>query len=121
MMFFRRRPPNPAKLRIGVTISFKEKSVQINLNWTLPTIRTNGVSLAAGDITKVTIVRNGTVLTELGAVTSYADVSPAAGDNAYVVHVGTADGLVSDASNSVTVTIPAAPAAAVTDLSGSLA
>jgi len=113
-----RKPPKRALLRVGVIINFKEKSVQINLTWTLPTQRTNGIALAPTDITKVTVVRNGTMLAEVPPGNSYSDSSPVAGDNVYVVHVTTADGLVSAESNRITVTVPAAPAAAVTDLAG---
>ena len=98
--------------------------MQVNLTWTTPSTRIDGSALALTDIKATNVSRNGTIIaspiTVAGAM-AFTDSTPLTGSDVYTVDTVTTDGLVSADSNTVTIAVPAAnPAAAITDLAGTL-
>jgi hypothetical protein len=107
-----------------IIIDLGARIVQVNLTWTTPSIRIDGSPLALTDIRSTEVKRNGTLIGTPIAVTgamAFTDSTPLTGSDVYTVDTVTTDGLVSADSNAVTITVPAAnPAAAITDLAGTL-
>ena len=108
----------------SIIIDLKENTMQVTLTWTTPATRIDGTPLALTDIAATRILRNGTDLAKVVAVTgamTFTDSTPLTGSDAYEVVTDTTDGLTSADSNVVTITVPAAnPASAITDLAGTL-
>jgi hypothetical protein len=108
----------------NVFINLEEKFMQVNLTWTTPSTRIDGTPLALSDIQATRVLRNGTDLAKVVAVTgamAFTDSTPLTGSDVYEVVTDTTDGLVSADSNAVTITVAAAnPASAITDLAGTL-
>lgn len=107
-----------------IIIDLGARIVQVNLTWTTPSIRIDGSPLALTDIARTEVKRNGLVIGTPLAVTgamTFTDSTPLTGSDVYTVDTVTTDGLVSADSNAVTITVLAAnPAAAITDLAGTL-
>lgn len=113
----------------SVQIHPKEKFVQVNLKWTTPAFRADGVTaLTLAEISATNILRNGVQLASVSAVdsslpqgNSFSDTTPLTGADTYVVETVTTDGFTSGDSNAVIINIATAnPAAAITDLAGTL-
>jgi hypothetical protein len=113
----------------SVVINREENSMKVSLTWTTPAFRADGVTpLTLAEIATTNINRNGSILASVNAVdssiaqgNSFDDTTPLTGADAYTVDTVTTDGLISDNSNEVDITIANAnPAAAVTDLTGTL-
>jgi hypothetical protein len=108
----------------SIIINLLENFMQVNLTWTTPTTRIDGTALALTDIAATRVLRNGTDLAKVVAVTgamAFTDSTPLTGSDVYEVVTDTTDGLTSADSNAVTITVPAAnPASAITDLAGTL-
>ena len=109
----------------SVVINLRYKTMQVNLTWTTPALRKDGTTaLALSEISQTNVLRNGTVIgspqAAVGAM-AFSDTSPLTGDDEYLVETVTTDGFVSDPSNAVSIQVAAAnPAAAVSDLAGTL-
>jgi hypothetical protein len=109
----------------SVVINQEFHTMQVNLTWTTPALRADGTTpLALTEIQATNVRRNGTIIGTPTAVTgamAFSDTSPLTGADVYTVETVTTDGFVSKLSNAVTITVAAAnPAAAVTDLAGTL-
>jgi hypothetical protein len=113
----------------SVQIHLKENSMQVNLKWTTPAFRADGTTaLALTDIASTNVLRNGVQIGTVSAVdssvpqgNSFSDTTPLTGSDTYTVETVTTDGLTSGDSNAVIINVPNAnPAAAITDLAGSL-
>lgn len=99
--------------------------MQVNLTWTTPATRIDGSPLALTDIQATNVRRNGVVIATPVAIAgtmAFSDTTPLTGSDTYVVETVTTDGLVSAASNAVSIDVPATnPAATISDLAASLA
>jgi hypothetical protein len=113
----------------SVQINLKGNSVNVTLKWTTPAFRADGTTaLALTEIQATNIIRNGVLLASVNAVdsslpagNSFSDTTPLTGADTYVVETVTTDGLTSGDSNAVIINVPNAnPAAAITDLAGTL-
>lgn len=97
----------------------------VTLTATVPTSRKSGASLALSDIKRIVLFRNGTELDSTvptGPTVSFTDTTPLTGNDDYTADTETNDGFVSDPSNDAIVTIASAdPAAAITDLTATVA
>lgn len=103
--------------------------MKVTLKWTTPAFRADGTTpLALTEIQATNILRNGVQLAQVNAAdsslpqgNSFDDTTPLTGADTYVVETVTTDGFTSGDSNAVIINVPAAnPAAAITDLTGSL-
>lgn len=93
--------------------------------FSVPAVRKSGASLTANDIDHFSLHRNGEEIQTLpvpsGPQVSWNDTSPLTGSDTYEVFTVTKDGFISDPSNDAVVSVAAAdPAAAITDLNGTL-
>lgn len=113
----------------SIQIHLKENSVKVTLKWTTPAFRADGTTpLTLPEIQATNIIRNGVPLASVNAVdsgvpggNSFDDTTPLTGADTYVVETVTTDGFTSGDSNAVIINVPGAnPAAAITDLAGSL-
>lgn len=132
MDFFERRRhhrPRPAARVainfVNVTINLEFRTMQVNLTWTTPVLRADGTTaLPLSEIQATNVRRNGTIIAAPVAISgtmAFSDTTPLTGTDVYTVETVTTDGLVSAPSNEATITVTAAnPAAAITDLVGTL-
>jgi hypothetical protein len=101
--------------------------MQVNLTWSTPSTRADGTTaLALTEIQATNVRRNGAIIGTPAAISgagamAFSDTTPLTGSDVYTVETVTTDGFVSALSNAVTINVAAAnPAAAVTDLAGTL-
>lgn len=103
--------------------------MKVTLKWTTPAFRADGTTpLTLAEIQATNILRNGVQLASVNAVdsslpqgNSFDDITPLTGADTYVVETVTTDGFTSGDSNAVVINVPTAnPAAAITDLAGTL-
>ncbi len=113
---------------IGITtlsINLVTNIMKVNLTWTTPKFRDDGITkLPLNEIKTTTVRRNGAIIGTpvalVGAMT-FSDTTPLTGSDTYTIETVTTDSLVSKLSNLVTIAVTNAnPAAAVTDLVGVL-
>lgn len=122
------RPAEKVSLSmVGVVVNLEEMTMKVDLVWTFPSTRKDGSPLSPTDVKQQDVLRNGASIASLTTFIlgpggmKFSDTTPLTGADVYTVTTTTNDGLVSDPSNSVSITVPNAnPAAAVTDLAGTL-
>lgn len=112
----------------SLEINIEENSMKATMKWTTPAQRKDGTALALTDIQATNVLRNGILLATVSAVdsgnplgNSFDDTTPLTGADTYVIETVTTDGLTSGDSNALVINVVNAnPAAAITDLQGSL-
>jgi hypothetical protein len=120
-------PAAPVTLSAGVFIHLEPFTMQVTLTWTAPAFRADGVTpLTLPEIVGFTVLNNGAQIGDVaGAVAgtganTFTDPAPGS-TNSYTVTSQTTDGLSSAPSNAFVIAVaPGQPAAAITDLAGTL-